>query len=189
MERREASASIARRARASPARWTKCACRRSAHPSHRGQVKERAQNPDANASRERKVLLEMRKADRKLDASAERQGAADFLRRAHDAAGLWRRCASKGCRRRRTCGGDVDECGARAFPEGWVWVHGMLQTLRTGRSPRAAMRGVPRNAIASEKDGGLGRKTRTVVVEFPGLGESFEMVVNERTKPVRKRSS
>src|ERR1700724_1821290 len=53
--------------------------------------------------------------DRKLDA-AERQAAADFLRLAHDTSELWRRCARKRCRRRRTCAGELDDCGARAFP-------------------------------------------------------------------------
>ncbi len=117
--------------------------------------------------------------DRKLDA-AERQAAADFLRLAHDTSELWRRCASKHCRRRRTCAGELDDCGARAFPEGWAWVRGLFRSLRGGRSPGAAGRAADRQVVALENDGAFGRRRpRTVVIRYPGLGDSIKMVIDE----------
>jgi hypothetical protein len=117
-----------------------------------------------------------RESDRERQA-AEQQAAADFLGLAHDTAGLWQACTKKACRRMRTCAGDADACGARRFPEAWAWVHGALRALRDGAPLRAAMRGADREVIALEKDSAFGPRARTVVVHFPGLGESYEMEV------------
>ena len=145
-------------------------------------------NPGANASRERNGVARMRKADHERDA-AEQQFAADFLGIAHDAAALWRKCASKSCRRAQTCCGDVDECGARHFPEGWAWVRGVLQALPDTRRPGQAIRRANRDVIVLEEGGAFGPRSRTVVVHFPGLGESFEMAVQPGRTKARPRPS
>ena len=137
----------------------------------------------------------MRESDREREA-LEQQAAADFLRLAHHAAGFWRACATKACRRVRACRGDVDECGARRFPEGWAWVRGVLQALRDGARPRAAMRAADRQVIAGETVGDFGRQagTGTFTIEYPGLGDSIEIaaVVGKRgrraTGPARQGS-
>jgi hypothetical protein len=117
--------------------------------------------------------------DCKLDA-AERQAAADFLRLAHDASELWRRCARKPCRRMRTCAGELDDCGARAFPEGWAWVRGLFRSLRDGRAPGAAGRAADRRVVALENDGAFGRKRpRTVILRYRGGLSPIRMVVND----------
>ena len=45
---------------------------------------------------------------------------------------LWRACKTKACWRRRGCGGDVDQCGARCAPKAWAWVHQVLAAIRSG---------------------------------------------------------
>jgi hypothetical protein len=124
-------------------------------------------------------LFDMRESDREREV-AEQRAAADFLGLAHDTAGIWCKCATKACRRARTCRGDADECGARRFPEGWAWIHGVLQALRDGARPRAAMRGAARQVMAMEKDGAFGPRGGTVVVAYPGLAEAFDLVVKPR---------
>jgi hypothetical protein len=121
----------------------------------------------------------MRKTDRER-AAAEQQFTADFLGIAHDTAGLWRACPTKACRRTRACRGHIDECGARRFPEGWAWVHGVLQALRDGARPRTAMRVAARQVMAMEKDGAFGPRGGRVVVAYPGLAEAFELMVKPR---------
>jgi hypothetical protein len=130
----------------------------------------------------------MRKTDHERDA-AELQFAADFLGIAHDAAALWRKCATKSCRRAQTCCGDVDECGARHFPEGWAWVRGVLQALPDTRRPGQAIRRANRHVIAMEQDEAFGPRPRKVMVHYPGLNESYEMTILPEYLKGRRRSA
>ena len=143
----------------------------------------------------------MRESDRERRA-AEQQAAADFLGLAHDTAGLWQACTTKACRRMRTCIGDADACGARRFPEAWAWIHGALRALRDGaplcaanrlRPAKAGFVGQMRSAdgevIAMEQNSAFGPRTGTVVVHYPGLGESFEMTRRREYTKGRRRPS
>src|SRR5262249_36971952 len=116
----------------------------------------------------------MRKSERDREA-AEQQIATDFLRDAHEAAGLWRKCAMKGCRRWRTSTGDVYECGASRFPEGWAWLRSAWAALCDARRRRDATGEADRHVIAMDMAANAGRQPRTITVEYPGLGESFEI--------------
>jgi hypothetical protein len=135
-----------------------------------------------------RILFDMRESDRERQA-AEQQAAADFLGLAHDTVGLWRPCTNKACRRIRACLGDTDACGARRFPEVWAWVHGILRALRDGARPSAAMRGATRRVIVMDKDGAFGPRARTVVVHFPGLGESYKMIIPPEAAKGRRSPS
>jgi hypothetical protein len=109
--------------------------RRSAHPSI-GVSEAKRQNPGARRAAGTKgcCLIEAarrRRADEKL---AVEERAAPVLREAHARLGLWRVCDNNECRRSKNCGGDVDQCGARAAPQGWTWLHHVLKALREGRS-------------------------------------------------------
>jgi hypothetical protein len=116
----------------------------------------------------------MRKTERERE-SADQNVLAEFLRDAHEVVGLWRKCATKGCRRWRTCTGDVDECGARHFPEGWAWIRSAWAALCDARRRRDAMRRADRYVIAMDMAADAGHQARTVTIEYPGLGESFEI--------------
>ena len=70
----------------------------------------------------------------------ERRHAAQRLAAAHAGMRLWRACKSKACWRRRGCGGDVDQCGARCAPKAWAWVHQVLAAIRSGTTRHAAVR-------------------------------------------------
>jgi hypothetical protein len=70
---------------------------------------------------------------------AEQRRTALVLSKAHARLGLWRLCDNDECRRSKRCGGDVDQCGARAAPQGWTWLHHVLKGLREGRSQPEAM--------------------------------------------------
>jgi hypothetical protein len=105
-------------------------------------------------------------------AAEEQRRLAHFLSGTHETLRLWRMCKTKACRRNRTCFGDVDECGARCCPEGWAWVHRVLQTIRDGQSRRAAMRAADQHAAGGSK---------RVTVHF-GFGEPAEFVVGDDGK-------
>jgi len=72
-------------------------------------------------------------------AAAEQRRLAPVLREAHARLGLWRTCDDKTCRRSGSCGGEVDQCGARVAPEGWAWLHQVLKAMREGKSQSAAV--------------------------------------------------
>jgi hypothetical protein len=115
--------------------------------------------------------------DRALDA-AERKDAEDFLRRAHGAAELWRKCVRRRCRRTKTCAGDVDECGARCAPEAWAWVRGMARALREGRPRPAAAQAADRRVAKLEDAGAFGRQPpRRYVITYPGFNERIEVEI------------
>ena len=78
--------------------------------------------------------------------TAERRHVAQRLAAAHGGMRLWRACKSKACWRRRGCGGDVDQCGARCAPKAWAWVHQVLAAIRGGTTRRAAVRMADRAA-------------------------------------------
>jgi hypothetical protein len=105
-------------------------------------------------------------------AAAEQRRLADFLSVTHQHLRLWDMCKTKPCRRTRACGGDVDECGARCCPEGWAWVHHVLQAIRDGRSRPAAVKAANRHAAGESK---------RVTVHF-GFGEPAEFVVDDDGK-------
>ena len=105
-------------------------------------------------------------------AAEEQRRLAHFLSGTHETLRLWRMCKTKACRRTRMCGGDVDECGARCCPEGWAWVHRVLEMVREGGSRSAAVRAADRHAAGGSK---------RVTVHF-GFGEPAEFVVGDDGK-------
>jgi hypothetical protein len=134
------------------------------------------QNPGANAPRERKVLSEMGRAKKaesaeKLTAEEQRE-LADALAGIHDRLRLWRKCKNPSCRRQQTCGGEVDECGARRSPQGWPWVHHVLKAMREGHSPGAAVRAANRRVLG-----------RRVVIDC-GFGEPVRWLHGEDGKAI-----
>src|ERR1700730_12794552 len=70
---------------------------------------------------------------------AEQRRLAPVLREAHARLGLWRTCDDKACRRTLSCGGEVDQCGARVAPQGWAWLHQVIKAMREGKSQGAAV--------------------------------------------------
>jgi hypothetical protein len=78
------------------------------------------------------------RAEEKL-AAAEQRRLAPVLREAHARLGLWRTCDDKTCRRTQSCGGEVDQCGARVAPQGWAWLHQVMKAMREGQSQSAAV--------------------------------------------------
>jgi hypothetical protein len=111
--------------------------------------------------------------------AAERKHAEDFLRRAHAESELWRKCTRTHCRRAQSCAGDIDECGARSFPEGWAWVRSMARALRAGRPPAAAVETADRRVAALEDEGAFGRQPpRKIVIDSPGFNERIEWVID-----------
>jgi hypothetical protein len=72
-------------------------------------------------------------------AAAEQRRLAPVLREAHARLGLWRTCDDKTCRRTQSCGGEVDQCGARVAPQGWAWLHQVITAMREGKSQSAAV--------------------------------------------------
>src|SRR5262249_55539320 len=82
---------------------------------------------------------------------AEEERAAPILREAHARLGLWSLCEDKDCRRSKSCGGDVDQCGARAAPQGWAWLRQVLKAMREGHSQRAAVETANLAALAYQE--------------------------------------
>jgi hypothetical protein len=72
-------------------------------------------------------------------AAAEQRRLAPVLREAHARLGLWRLCDDKTCRRRESCGGDADQCGARVAAQGWGWLHHVIKAMREGKAQEAAI--------------------------------------------------
>jgi len=92
------------------------------------------------------------------------------LARTYDRLRLWRKCTRASCRRKQTCGGDVDKCGAGHSPKGWPWVHHVFRAMRDGRSASAAVRAANRRA--------LGKR----VVIHCGFGEPVRWLLGEDGK-------
>ena len=78
--------------------------------------------------------------------AAEQRHVAERLTAAHADLALWRVCERKACGRRRRCGGDVDQCGARRSPRAWACVYEILAAIRAGTKPRTAARVAGRRA-------------------------------------------
>jgi hypothetical protein len=85
-------------------------------------------------------------APKKKPTRAEREEAAagqgrlaPVLREAHARLGLWRSCNDKTCRRRESCGGDADQCGARVAAQGWAWLNHVIKAMREGKAQEAAI--------------------------------------------------
>jgi hypothetical protein len=72
-------------------------------------------------------------------AAAEHRRLAPVLCEAHARLELWQLCEDKTCRRRESCGGDADQCGARVAPQGWAWLHHVIKAMREGKSQSAAV--------------------------------------------------
>jgi hypothetical protein len=72
-------------------------------------------------------------------AAAEQRRLAPVLHEAHARLGLWRVCNDKTCRRRESCGGDADQCGARVAAQGWAWLHHVIKAMREGKAQEAAI--------------------------------------------------
>ena len=79
--------------------------------------------------------------------AAEQRQVAQRLSEVHADLALWRACERKACGRRRRCGGDVDQCGARRSPRAWACVHEILAAIRAGTTPRVAARVADRRAM------------------------------------------
>jgi hypothetical protein len=82
---------------------------------------------------------------------AEQQRLATILREAHARLELWRMCSKESCFRTETCNGDVDQCGARAAPQGWAWVHDILKAMQKGQGARAAVEAANLAALGYRK--------------------------------------
>ena len=82
---------------------------------------------------------------------AEQQRLATILREAHGRLELWRMCSKESCSRTGSCNGDVDQCGARAAPQGWAWTHQIVKALRAGKRPRAAIEAANLAALGYRK--------------------------------------
>jgi len=82
---------------------------------------------------------------------AEEQRLATILREAHGRLELWRMCSKESCFRMGSCNGDVDQCGARASPQGWAWVHQIVKELRAGQRPRTAIEAANLAALGYRK--------------------------------------
>src|SRR5262249_56034345 len=72
-------------------------------------------------------------------AAAEQRRLAPVLQEAHARLRLWRTCDDKTCRRRGSCCGEVDQCGARVAPQGWGWLHQVIKAMREGKSQSVAV--------------------------------------------------
>ena len=79
--------------------------------------------------------------------AAEQCHVAERLAAAHAGMALWRACKRKACWRRRRCGGEVDQCGARCAPKAWACVHEILAPIRDRKPLRAAARVAGRKAM------------------------------------------
>jgi hypothetical protein len=104
------------------------------------------------AGTKRCCLMQALRRTRAQEQRAEQRRTALILSKAHARLGLWRLCDNDECRRSKRCGGDVDQCGARTAPQGWTWLHHVLNGLREGlRSPRRSGQPISRpSVIASE---------------------------------------
>ena len=80
-----------------------------------------------------------KKRTRAEEELAEQRRLAPVLQEAHARLRLWRTCDDKTCRRRGSCGGEVDQCGARVAPQGWAWLHELIKAMREGKSQTAAV--------------------------------------------------
>jgi hypothetical protein len=119
-----------------------------------GERSKRCKTPGAEMRRgNEEVLLDAStEANTRSGEAAEQRRTALVLSKAHARLGLWRLCDNDECRRSKRCGGDVDQCGARTAPQGWTWLHHVLNGLREGlRSPRRSTQPISRpSVIASE---------------------------------------
>src|SRR5262249_16901566 len=130
--------------------------RRSAHPSFRvseakvqnpGRKKRAAGTgrgcsmPGLSVGQNSRDMSQTKKRTRAEEAlaAAEQRRLAPVLREAHARLGLWRTCGDKACRRSQSCGGEVDQCGARVAPQGWAWLHQVIKAMREGKSQSAAV--------------------------------------------------
>jgi hypothetical protein len=84
------------------------------------------------------VAKKRTRAEEELAAAEERR-LAPVLREAHARLRLWSTCNDKTCRRAQSCGGEVDQCGARVAPQGWAWLHQVIKAIREGKSQSAAV--------------------------------------------------
>jgi hypothetical protein len=82
---------------------------------------------------------------------ADQQRLTTILHEAHDRLELWRMCSNESCFRIRTCNGDVDQCGARAAPQGWAWLHDIFHAMLKGQGPRAAIEAANLAALGYRK--------------------------------------
>ena len=82
---------------------------------------------------------------------AEQRHVAERLSAAHAGMALWRACKRRACWRRRRCGGDVDQCGARCSPKAWACVHEILAARRKAAA-RGRARGRPKGDAGARAD-------------------------------------
>jgi hypothetical protein len=106
--------------------------------------------------------------DNELSAE-ERRELAGVLIDTHERLRLWRKCKKKPCRRSNACRGDVDQCGARVFPQPWAWVHHVLKAIRGGRPPQAAVRDADQRMLGY---------TKRFIVDF-GFGEPARLLAKD----------
>src|SRR5262249_60923865 len=85
-------------------------------------------------------------------AAAEQRRLAPVLREAHARLGLWRTCGDKACLRSQSCGGEVDQCGARVAPQGWAWLHQVIKAMREGQAQSPAGQG-PKFRALGQREG------------------------------------
>jgi hypothetical protein len=105
------------------------------------------------APRERRgvVMSAAKKRTRAEKELAQQQRLTTILREAHGRLELWRMCSKESCLRTGSCNGDVDQCGTRAAPQGWAWMHQIVKALRAGQRPRAAIEAANLAALGYRK--------------------------------------
>jgi len=79
------------------------------------------------------------KRARAEDHLAEDRRLEPILREAHARLRLWETCDKEGCRRGEICGGNVDQCAARAAPTDWAWLRHVVRIMLAGKSQKAAV--------------------------------------------------
>jgi hypothetical protein len=111
------------------------------------------------------VAKKRTRAEEKL-AAAEQRRLAPVLREAHARLGLWRMCGDKACRRTQSCGGEIDQCGARVAPQGWAWLHQVIKAMGEGKSQSAA--------VEAANFAALGYRDRVTIAWKGGVWEPIE---------------
>jgi hypothetical protein len=129
-----------------------------AHSRARGNPEPRTGSPLSRGRTESKT-----RAEQEL---AEQRRLAPVLREAHARLGLWRTCDDKTCRRTQSCGGEVDQCGARVAPQGWAWLHQVIKAMREGKSQSAA--------VEAANFAALGYRERVTIAWKGGVWEPIE---------------
>ena len=110
-------------------------------------------------------------------AAAEQRRLAPVLREAHARLGLWRTCDDKTCRRNQSCGGEIEQCGARIAPQGWAWLHHVIKAMREGKLQSAA--------VEAANFAALGYRERVIIAWKGSVWEPLEFFMRNDGTMIR----